>query len=560
MEVRFLATMTHKIIAFVSKSLAKNCILRYNICDISLFGVARMKVFLFGELTEQNISMICPNGTVIGKKAYVGYSQACSRAGRAFIKEGSDSIDGFIFECDGLDLWRLDQWKNVLFLQRGLVDADEEIYTYFTIYESMDNSAINYAGDEVIRQFVSNINKHNSLRMADVHLLIPGYSFQKPINVEGAYFGRILQDSIQSSNENEFSSDFLKDCKRFTLGRVEIKRDDTYQLAILTLMCHSGTRLCVVDIYIPAIETSAHGVLESYCGNFIRLRYQDVECTLSELCKKIGVTEFGSRRSLVFSYEKLTEESMLNLLVNEEHPMGKIMGSYFKDVINHNLAQYDTAEVYATEVTMLEMTDRIENNVLTRMQSQAVEIFFVEMLLLQDAAVSKMYDRVQREIAYERENPLRKNAGKIISELVDDAAYATTFTDYQQFLYPTVRVSAEKVAKAFGIDNIQKKYNQNKVFLEQMIRDHNAEISKKENRIKNSLLIIITLLSGTKTIYEAFNSLTSSAYASFAYYIAMTIMLFGVLLYFGVRRIVRHRAMKQARDRLREHREQYEIK
>ena len=438
-----------------------------------------MKIFLFGELTTNNISKLCPQSKLLGKFTIHGYKAYYNQDGKSFLKQESGTEAGFLIDCDGVDLWRLDQWKNVLSLKKGVINEREGIFSYFSIYNYIENHPSNPSNEDDISDFVARFESNKSLRMADLHLLVPGYCQTKP-QIDGqAYLGEILSNSIQLSNDREFNSDFLKNCERYALGRIDIKNyDGSHQPAILTLMCHNETRLCVMDIYIPAISTSAHKVLESYCGGILVLQYKGIEFNIESLCSHIGVAQYGGRRSMVFSYEKLEEESMLNLLVNEDVPMGKIMGTHFKNIISNNLAQYDTAEVYATEVTMLEMTDKIENDIFVRMQAQAVEIFFVEMLLLQDAAVSKMYDRVKKEIALERENPLRKNASAVISELIDEATYATMFTDYKQFYYPTVRVSADKVAKAFGIDDIQQKYANNRVLLEQMIKDHDAEISK----------------------------------------------------------------------------------
>ncbi len=520
-----------------------------------------MKIFLFGELTTENIVKICPECTVLEKLSVFGYDACISDRGRSYIRKGTGSVSGFVIDVSGIDLWHLDQWKGVLLLQRNkLTDKQEEIFSYFSMYDTEIEGNGNIAGETEIDAFRDRFLNNKSLKMADIHLLIPGHISIISQNNETVCLGKMLQDSIRFASQSEFKSDFFKDCKRYTLGSVEINYGDgVFQSAVLTLMCHNGTRLCVMDIYIPAIEVSTHRLLFRYCGGTLKLRYKGKEVNINELCKMVGITQYGCQRSLVFSYEKLDEERLLNLLVNEEEPMGKIIGSYFKNVISNNLAQYDTAEVYATEVTMLEMTDRVENDVTARIGTQALEIFFVEMLLLQDAAVSKMYDCVQKEIAAERENPLRKDADKTINELADDSAYAINFTDYQQFYFPTVRVSAESVAKAFGIDSIREKYSQNKVLLEQMIKNHEADIAKKENSIKNNLLVIITLLSGTETIFGAFNAITNSAYESVAYYVSLLVMLAGVLIYLGATAIIRRRAIKQARARLMERRYENQI-
>jgi len=181
---------------------------------------------------------------------------------------------------------------------------------------------------------------------------------------------------------------------------------------------------------------------------------------------------------------------------------------------------------------MVEITKEKPCNIEERIASQAIEIFFVEMLLLQDAAVSKMNFRVKKEVIRARKNPFRKNSKSIIDELVYEMSYAINFADYKQFHFPTVRVSAEKVAKAFGIDYILNKYEQNKVLLERMISGHDAAIKEKENSIKNRLLVIITLFSAIKTINEAINMFTRNEYSAISFWIALGATIVGAGLYF----------------------------
>lgn len=376
--------------------------------------------------------------------------------------------------------------------------------------------------------------------MADVHLLIPGYIKGDLSDSSESFFGKQLNECISKSNEAEYNSDFLKDCARYALGKVEIiVENEACQNAVLTVMKHKPTNLCIVDIFVPAILANTHWMLCHYCCDDLKIRFNGMEDSIANICKTFGVEKFGSQRSLVFSYSKVEEESLLCLLVNEQHPMGKIVGTHFKNIISKNLAQYDTAKVYASEVTMIEMTENVENDLLLRIQSQGVELFFVEMLLMQDASVSRMNHLVKREIDLERACPFRKNSDNIIYELLDETSYMFCFMDYKQFYFPTVRVSATKVAKAFGIDDIYRRYEQNKALLENMINSHNAMISKKENQIKNSLLFILTFLSGISTISSTIDLIAERSLGAFSYYIASALMFAGISIYWIVSKFIR---------------------
>ena len=504
-----------------------------------------MKIFVFGELNDKNILKICSDAKIIGKKTLSGYKCCYNKGGKSFLVKAECEITGFVVECDTNDIWNLDQWKDTISLRRELVD--EDLYAYVSLYDDNYNFENESATAEDFENFVKvkNDSKINSLNMADIHLLIPGYCAVASENAEYSKLGQLLQSQIEHVNSQEIDSDFLKECRRYALGEIFVYDKNNYkQKAVLTMMKHKVTNLCVLDIFVPAITISANKMLERFCAGRLKVNYFDIDMNLNELCSKLNITKFGKRRSMVFSYDNLSEEKLLNILVNEENPMGKIVGTHFKNVISDNIAQYDTAKVYVSSVTMIELMKDTENDLFERINSQAIELFFVEMLLLQDAAVSKLYDKVLNEIEEERKNPIRKNQGKVLRELVKEASFAINFTDYNQFYFPTVRVSALKVAKAFGIDEIEEKYERSKKILEQMIKDNSIDIAAKENKIKNSLLIIITILSGIKTIYEAFSNITHYKYENIAYYISVAIMFIGIIVFFAVKKIVRVHTLK----------------
>ena len=502
-----------------------------------------MKIFLFGELNKDNIFKLCPNVGAIESAVLSDYLICCDASGRGFLKSARGyTAEGFFAECTAEDIWTLDQWKNVLGLCKNEL-SDSDGFSYFSIYGKDGEKNVSFASDECIDKFVARLGAHESIKRGDVHLLIPGSTDTDFEKIPQAFLGKLLKDSITEVNSKEYKSDFLKDCDRYALGKIAVLGyGDIHQNAVLTVMKHKMTGLCVVDIFIPAVEENTHEILEAYRGNELQTEYRGSQFDIEGICRHIGVDIQGSPRSLVFAYEELNLTQRINLLANESTPMGKIVGTHFEKLATENIAQYDTAKVYVSPVTMLEMTDAINNDIFSRIASQAIEIFFVEMLLLQDAAVSKMYSRVKKEIELERFSVARKDADRIIGELINDTTYALNFADYQQFYFPTVMVSAERIAKAFGIDRIHEKFEQNRKLLENMIASHKAEIDKKENAIKNNLLAVLTVLSGISTVYGFFTLLEDG---NLWLYIAMSVVLLGIAVYFGVSAHLRRKANKR---------------
>ncbi len=512
-----------------------------------------MKIFIFGELNSTSIKLLCPNATILDEAySLSGFCACYSEQGRAFLCEGDACVKGALIECSESEAWAISQWKNVFLINFAPVGIDD-IYSYFGIYES--SSTLKMASEEDIGAFGAFVRSNTSLKMADLHLLIPGYFTKKelPCASNCAHWGAMLEECIQGSAEGEFNSDFLKDTSRIAVGDIEIilenPDDDSlfFQNATLALMRHNVTGLCVLDIYIPACIGNAHRTLCAYCGNFLRLKMNGQELSIDELCNELGIEQHGSRRSMVFSYEKLSEELLLNILVNEERPMGKIMSSHFKEIISNNVAQYDTAEVFVSEATMIEITDNVVLELPKRIESQAIEIFFVEMLLLEDASVSRMYSRVKDAIIEEQKNEYNKHTEDILTDIIDDSSYSMFFADYQQFYFPTVRISAWKIAKAFGIDSIREKYDKSKQILSDMIDRHNTNLAKREDRIENLLLLFLAVLSGVEPLQMGISLIIESSLWSYIISIALLIGLGAIFIL--IRRATRFRMKKEAKKK-----------
>lgn len=504
-----------------------------------------MKLFLCGELTVDNYKEIIPDSQKSAPFILEGYEMKILSNGVSYVipKQGA-SINGFVIDVSEKDIWTLDQWKNPIYLSK--IKVADELFSYSVI----ENNQVSLLHCEK-RTFESfnNAAKHPSIKRGDVHLLIPGfYSNAKRLENVIQSVGAYLQEQIAKSANQEFADDYLKNTSRYSLGEISIQLTDDsdyMESAILNLMIHNETNLCVVDVYIPMVRNSIHKVLFHYCANTLKVKLNGETKGLSELLTALGITLYGNKRSIVFSYDEMDEESVLNLLVNEDNPMGKIVGKHFIDIAHDNYAQYDTAKVYVSETTMLEITKEASLHISERIDSQALEIFFVEMLLLLDASVNKMNYRVKDELEKERSNPFRKDSKRIINELIREMSQSVRFGDFKQFYFPTVRVSAEKIAKAFGIDYIESKYEQNKVLLEKMIAGNNAEISEKENKIKNSLLLVITALSGSQTINEALKRLAGDKLGNYSYFVALGIVAAGFLIYNLTMFIIKRRLKKK---------------
>jgi hypothetical protein len=464
-------------------------------------------------------------------------------------------VDGAIYGLSADAVWEFDKYYSPAVVYKKKLPFDGGVYGLFM------NSSEKTDGFAAARE--------ERADKCDLYLMIPGYyDRSRKLPVIEHVTGRHINESIKAVANAEFDGGYIKSNSRVTLGTVtlsccdfdncesaeceiqECKRLSTSvtQLAVANLLYHNETNLCVVEIYVPNTGILTQRLLSNYCANRLNILRGDGPITLKGYLDSLGITVYGGKRSMAFVCEDIDDETLLNILVNEVSPMGKIVGDHFGKIIANNLAQYDTARVYASETTMVEIVKEPAVDVFGRIKTQAIEIFFVEMLLLQDAAVSRMNQKVKEKVVVERDNPYNKETKETINELIQDMSHAINFADYKQFYFPTVRVSAEEIARAFGLRYISEKFEQNKELLQQMIDGHAKKIEDKENAIKNTLLFFLTFFSGIGTIASIIGIILGSENATLSFYISFGIMSAGVLLYIVSKRLIRF-ALRKKRNR-----------
>ena len=157
-----------------------------------------------------------------------------------------------------------------------------------------------------------------------------------------------------------------------------------------------------------------------------------------------------------------------------------------------NIAQYDTAEAYVSEVTLLEISKVFKPSLNDRLAEQAIEVFFIKLLLLQDAAISSV--NMMIEEAIEDENNNVGNTNNELLKLVAELSKATKFFDPRNFYYPTVRASSLRIAEKFGLPRQMRLMTENKSLLEQLIDINTMRVQSKENDIINVILIILAVI------------------------------------------------------------------
>lgn len=473
----------------------------------------------------------------------VNYGSAIMRNSKAYfnenhksliLQENSSFVSGNVLKLTAEQLWKVDQWKDIPQLERlkGTVEFDGEyidVYYYsamiynYDLLHPIEKIPDDFDINSVLNEFVE-ITKMNRLGLSDIYLMIPcslneykqeyhqGYTITA--DQKGMAFHFI--NSVKESNDKEFSDDFVKGLSREVWGIVDLLvnvNTKVYrQPAIVTLTKHNLTNLGILIIMIPSVKVPGHDILFSLRANTLRVQHETGSYGIRQWLEALGIHIFGTPRSVIFSSSNIPDEDILNALVTEATPMGKIIGSEFLSILNTNLAQYDTARVHASEVCLIELNSSMEENHLKRISSQAIEIFFIELILLQDAAISRISSRIKQELDNETKNRRKTDSSQVLDSLITETSQAVLFFDYNQFLFPTVRIAAENIANCFGMKKLLVQHNRYKDILEQLISIHKSRMEELENKTINALLLVLAMAQVVPVFYEIVKAITRGSF------------------------------------------------
>ncbi len=459
-----------------------------------------------------------------------------------------------VVSVDYENIWQVDKFQSCFAFAKKFLKINGDVIDFHDCPTGEDDDVFTYTerlvgciGKDNVHMNIEKTAEYKSkdlqLKMCDIYLLIPGKFAQSSVFHEHANscgcedeLFSIFQSNIDYCVETEYNSDFSKKLKRKNFGTLQIKinksdiEQEHIQDAMVGIMWHE-TGYCVLEIFVYNCYIGGNKLLNHYCGEMLTYIYEGKEYDLQELSDLFGVARFGQKRSMVFAYGDVTDTEIINALANEEFPMGKIGGDFERKIKNENVAQYDTARVYVSLVTMIEICKDITPFVDVRISYHAIEIFFVELLLLQDAAIDKVYEDLRTENTSDVEKKINMLAEKY-EQISFDMVQAVEFANYEQFNYPTVRISAKNVAKNFGIEYVFEKYEANKELLASMIQANKRRIDEHQEKIKNYFLFLLSAIATVGTIGQMIHAIIQDLAGGVqSYSAALALVFFAYCMY-----------------------------
>ncbi len=446
--------------------------------------------------------------------------------------ENPSPQNAIIIQLNDDNMWQIDKFQSPYTFKKSCVHIDDGVLSVHegqaeqncivAYFERIDHCTTCDNVGRTVEEIAQYIDEKHQMNMCDIYLLIPG---KREFDDEGHFYCdrchcddelfATFKENIDYCVEREYNSDFAKQVTRKNFGKIKVRipeyayDNDYTQDAMIGIMQHE-TGYCVLQVYIYSCYIGGNKLLQYYCGQELEYGIDGQWMEIEQLCEYFGVKRYGQKRSMVFAYGHVDDVEIINALANEELPMGKISGDFQKKLDNDNVAQYDTAKVYVSAVTMIEVCKDITTFVDTRVAYHAIEIFFVELLMLQDAAIDKVYRDLRSNKFADNMESIDAMADKY-EQISFDMAQAVEFANYEQFNYPTVRLSAKKVAKNFGIEYVFEKYESNKELLSSLIQANRRKLEAHQEKVKNYFLFLLSAVATIGTIGQMIHAIMQDA-------------------------------------------------
>ena len=450
---------------------------------------------------EQTVMLggLCPVCT-----AYVFYFQRQSAAAQA---------EYLLLEMEDEAIWALDKQLSPIALAKEFVKIEDGMLV--PIGEQDERECFIYVrreDDSYVPQIAAPpYGTPMQLSTCDLYLMIPGKlskqkgAWERLPTIHSSVFNTFQKD-IDKVVAEEYHSDFARSLERKCLAQVELEilkaEEVCYRQGALVGIVKHDTDFCILEIIIQNCAIGGNKILNYYCGDLLQIRHMGRSYTLDAFCQLLQIRRFGRKRSMVFAFGDVPEQEIVNALANEETPMGTIGGDFLRKVQTDNIAQYDTAQVYVSHETMFEKCKDMDIDGDCRLSYNGIEMFFVELILFQDAAIDKVYVDLHAESQRQHQHADPYQGMERLEQFSFDMEKAIRFSDYDQFNFPSVRKSAMKVSERFGVRYIYEKYETNKQLLSSMIATNKRRIQEKQDKVKNHFLLLLSAMAAVGTLGE----------------------------------------------------------
>ena len=350
-----------------------------------------------------------------------------------------------------------------------------------------------------------------------------------------------LKERIRRNNEEELDGQFFHGITRINLGAVtvniRVENLPCSQEGFAFLSVHEQTKAAMMAIVIQDLHIPGLLLNNYFAGDCLTVGNGAAGVPVKEWMKKQNAQAYGTPKSLIISYEEIPKEEVIQYLACEASPIGTINGTVLHQWSQENIAQYDMATAYASDRCLLEITPKVDRDRIARLDQGAVELFFLELLIMQEAAISRVSDRVYELF---HEGAFRETGKRIQTKLYDLNMEAANLR------YPVTRLSARHIGERFGVAEELEHYQNCRALLEQMIAINTAEEEKIDGDLMSLLLLFLTMVQMVPLMASLVRYLMKGTFSDIDLLATASGAMICLALY-GIYRLTSRRALRRQR-------------
>ena len=192
---------------------------------------------------------------------------------------------------------------------------------------------------------------------------------------------------------------------------------------------------------------------------------------------------------MIFASKNLSEFEKIQFFTSEKLEECTITNNCFITRANTNIAQYDSANIYASENVIIEIPKNFKLEFTERIKSQILTLFIAEIFIFQAATIFETKKYIEYLIANEHIG--KSNFKESIPILL---IKSKRYWDRNQFLYPTARKLAENIGEAMNVSELHLYQTDNEKMLDKLIQMNKLKQEEIESSSLNAILLIISLL------------------------------------------------------------------
>lgn len=287
---------------------------------------------------------------------------------------------------------------------------------------------------------------------------------------------------------------------RSVVGPVEVAyMDDEYDGRVQEWMSgfayytyQQVSNLGVLQIVLPGCDWEDTQIGDMVASGHVTLRAEGKEYSLGDYLISLGLTRCGRVRSIFCNDITVDKSSIPYLLAgesgNSEHFRYKIRENVFGRIEDLNFAQFDFYEVYASPRGMVYLPRDFSEDYRENIEDEVLALFICEIAILQNAAVSRINNRIKEELLANSNISSRETL-----QIQIEYGKTVLLWDNNIFHSYLAQKVSDRLVTAFETDRLMQEYEKNDEHIKEIAALKSGIAAQIEGRILNVVAVVLSV-------------------------------------------------------------------